>query len=792
MKIRISATRIKSWFQYHCERKFIYSGMDDKMKEAQEHHQLTEKEDSDWAIAGNTFEYNLVQKQLLDKGITVVHALGVNEEGHPKFIDVSQEDMLDFFTNPHTSDIYIAQAVLLDNDTFWFDVLGFTHAQKRLFSFHKGNPDLLYKTVQKVSDSKYKIQIHIIDIKATGTAMSFHKTQVAFYQLLLEGLIAEWKKKRLYDAHTIDISFANMSSIWHLGDTADAVETGAYTVTSFDNRIYRHMVLQFCKDEMLAMPSRRTDDKDDTRFHVYFKCEQCVFLPLCMQSLQYTDPKERDISAITGLSHQGKSVLRGLKIHTLQDIVTKLPNLDIKSLGSTSLQQKAQQYIVQAQSIMDNNIIMLPERKSLQMPPKIDCAIYLLVDRNPITNTLATCACRIVQDDKETLFRSHIIRNRMEEADAIQNIFTDIYVVLVAEEQRKDRIVHFFTYEPSEAEDIKNTLFRLINTVDTRQTIVQFAKMFPPDNIQPEVGYQGVSHIPGCSVQSVFRQVFVAPIQVYYDLARLSQVLHQSSPNIIHPYQPIENFQNPISSRLSIAICQEVDKNYSVGLASSITNDIYQRLCATESIVNWLCVQNRALPMEQQFLCLDKAPFQFFGKEFSFQHPQLDILHVQSELEDRLGLLGTLMQLAQPIQARVDQLLCIPNLKYVRKTDKDTYNYVVDFTADIEHAYTDIAVGDLNLLLTNGSAKILLHPETWPHNPESRAKRYYVSLEEYLVQDDHVAISFSIPKKQWDTVLSKIHEEVQRGESQWVLDKGYRDFTLFRLNPFFMALDARS
>ena len=72
-KIKISATRIKSWFQYRCERKFIYSAIiprnteDSKHKSKHEYSFIEKKpedEDRSWADAGNVFEDNLIVKQL--------------------------------------------------------------------------------------------------------------------------------------------------------------------------------------------------------------------------------------------------------------------------------------------------------------------------------------------------------------------------------------------------------------------------------------------------------------------------------------------------------------------------------------------------------------------------------------------------------------------------------------------------------------------------------------------------------------------------------------------------------
>ena len=72
-KVKISATRIKSWFQYRCERKIYLfgnhtSGHRRFQTEGTTYYSFIEKkpedQDRSWADAGNVFEDNLIVKQL--------------------------------------------------------------------------------------------------------------------------------------------------------------------------------------------------------------------------------------------------------------------------------------------------------------------------------------------------------------------------------------------------------------------------------------------------------------------------------------------------------------------------------------------------------------------------------------------------------------------------------------------------------------------------------------------------------------------------------------------------------
>ena len=61
---------------------------------------------------------------------------------------------------------------------------------------------------------------------------------------------------------------------------------------------------------------------DDTRFHVYFKCEQCRYLPHCGKAVSAdVPPDRRDLSAVPGLSHPSKQALLDAGIRSVAQLV---------------------------------------------------------------------------------------------------------------------------------------------------------------------------------------------------------------------------------------------------------------------------------------------------------------------------------------------------------------------------------------------------------------------------------------------------------------------------------------
>ena len=808
MQIRISATRIKSWFQYRCERKFIYSGISSKDNNYKKIKRKSEDEkQSSWGQAGNAFEDNLILNQLHPTPENSLYRENPNAEKEEGgfFAELDEETTRDFFCNPHTNYKYTFQATLPIVDDFWIRILGLTRKQQQNYVHSLVKPDILERKITKSKNGKSCITVKIIDVKATGKAMLFHRAQVAFYALLIEGLILNWTRRRLYDVKNVEIKIDAMGSIWHMDDSPDAVQTGAYVASDFRLKAYHHMVKQFCLNELVAMPKKKVVFEDSTQFHLYYKCEQCEFLPECLSSIQHKDVSKRDISAIVGMSKQAKNILLQNGMVNIGTLAKQLPHFDLNKLGSSVLVGKRDQFVSQAQTLMSNEIRRIPQRKTMQMPHKIDCKIYLLADRNPITNTLSTLACGIVHESSPMEIHSEIISHRQQEQTAILAVLSKIYHTLsqihVANTTKgAQKVVHIFTYEPSEAEDIKLALTRsleglLQSSSQKGNILIQFAKMFPPDNFTPEAEYKGVRHLPGCAVQSVLKQIYSIPVQVAYDLSRISQKVKQLGNASIKEYKPEGMFSAPFSSRLPIEVCNALVVNPTSELKDRIQQDIEHRLLATDSIVQWIIEQNTIIQRQdpdEAFLSLYKAPFEFLGDPDEFTDPNIAILATQTVLESRIALLQTLIGLAEPEEIRVANLRCINQMTYIDHR-KERRNFIVRFRCPPDAVHTDISSDDINLLLTDGRQQILLHPEKWPSDPNLgwRSRQYYVAMHSLEEEPHQTIISLSMSAAQWSKTgpIGRIHERVQQGKAHWVLDQGYRDWTLYRLENFFRAMD---
>jgi hypothetical protein len=164
-----SGSTIKSWFQYRCERKvrFELSSNDELQAAAVE----KDVRQASWAVLGNEFEDRVVTRLAREEG--------VRRPRRPK--EPLEEEVTLAFLRGELKVPYIAQANLTPrSEPSFLSGTGLT--------LNRNLPDLIRRTPGAKGEPDL---LTIIDVKATRNATAFHKTQVAFYGLVLEELLKE-------------------------------------------------------------------------------------------------------------------------------------------------------------------------------------------------------------------------------------------------------------------------------------------------------------------------------------------------------------------------------------------------------------------------------------------------------------------------------------------------------------------------------------------------------------------------------------------------------------------------
>lgn len=748
MQQGLSGSTIKSWFQYRCERKTRYEMMTPAELAAvpigNDHREQS------WAVLGIDYENRVVSRLARARR---VHLKRDNEDG-------LSDDLTNRFLRGQGSPDHAAQVNLRPRGRPPFLASAPNIILRRTFA------DLIRR--EPVPGG---FEFTVIDIKATRAARAFHKTQVAYYALLLEQVLIE---------RGIPGRVAAFGEIWRVPDDGDA--SGAdHQVERFALAPYRRIVEEFVAQTLPAIAAKQVHSTDDdaTFFHVYFKCEQCSYLSHCLSKVSPDRPAaRRDISAVPGLSHESKRTLLANGIATVERLARQGQGLSRVDGAGWALSRRADQLIARARAQRDDQIGPGSEEQTFLMPPRSDVAIYLLADHDPVDDGLVTLGYLHVEGGAQrSLVEVLDTADRAREADALVTVFSAIIADLEAVDRHNSalpdddpaaRQAHIFLYEPAEAHAIQNAVKRHLEDPRIRGGLLNMVRLFPPEDIVPEPEFKGMNHLPATAVRSVVEQLLAVPATVSYDLRQVSQALERVR-EVQTAYRPTPEFERPFSALLSIEVSRRLrERKPGHATVASIRDDVVQRLVATRSIVEWLQADNarRVAANQRPTLRLTKKPFRLQASFDPIGAGDLDVLKALELLENRAGMLDTLIRLAKPAAARRDAGNALGPLRLVR-IFQNQRSRVFLFRRPVLARDAEMTGGGLGIVLSDGSPEQLLDPRRWSD--------LAVTLLEPQPGDDPDIVRV----RMWENVFQGAAvQQLTRdlGNEGWWLDQTFVDF----------------
>jgi len=693
MELTISATAVKEWFQYRCERKFVYRCMS---SDAKKHIPIQEKRDpSRWGAIGNKFEREIIDHYAKTDGVKLLTP-------NPGDKQLSETQTVPFLkgTHAHTAATQLVLTETLSTRQLLTDL-------PEEVSLWNGHVDLAI--VSTTADATQRL-VHLVDVKATQHATRFHMIQVAWYALMTEALITDNQLGQTVkvDAH---------AEIWH-----GPVTNGLPTKTRFALAPYRGAILDWIKRELQNATHRLVDPQgDNTRFHIYFKCEPCEYLDHCTKAIEPPLPIEKwDVSAVPGLYPSSKETLRRHNIKTVEQLHRQQADLDGSEDLSARLRSKHKELTHRAKALLEQQVERVPGNITLRMAPKTDVAILLLADHNPIDAQLATLGVTVV--DRRTDTPDHtvvrLIRNRTDETAALRDVTTVIANTLkdVDGQNRthpSDNIIlHLFVYEPAESWDLATALGRQLNDPGLTEALFHLIRIFPPEGTLPEPEYRGYHHLPASALRTVMEDLYALPVKVSYDLARVSDALTRHATPPTAPYRPDDAFRQHFSSRLSLDHCVHlVDATLEPDLPA-IERDVRARLAAMAGLVRWLETEHTT----EKCLRLKKRPFQLYDTVHPVQtirQHSVDFLTAQTLLDARVQEFATLQELGDSRARRIERGNCV-GLKLVKHDATATGHWFLFNPISPQQLHNSrIRPGDYNLILSDGDHDRVLDRTQW-------------------------------------------------------------------------------
>jgi hypothetical protein len=563
------------------------------------------------------------------------------------------------------------------------------------------------------------------------------------------------------------------ASIWHIPENGQA-QGDAWHEDDFALAPYLRLIDEFFSRTLPEIARKKVaKDVDDTFFHIYFKCEQCAYLPHCRR---YVDdslpPGQRDISATPGLSHEAKRTLDRAGVHSVARLAAVAGLRQMDGAG-WSLSRRAETLVSRAAALRDGQVRRAPEPHSFLMPPRIDVGFFLLADHDPVDDTLVTLGYLKVEDGRTTeIIEVLPSSDRGAEADALVRVFT----LLLADLQRVDRLnlesdaglySHIFFYEPAEAISLQNAVKRHLDDSRVREGLLHLVRLFPPDEVVPEPEYRGMHHLPATAVRSVVEQLYSLPVTVAYDLRQVSIALANRG-MIADAYRPSPAFQRDFSSLLSIEVSRGLrERRRGHQCVEAVKADVRARLRATHAIADWLRAEHdRALDAGgPPMLRLAKQPFRLHGSFDPLQPGDLDVLRAFELLENRAGLLDALIRLAQPVHTRRDTQRCIASMR-LRQRRRLGRNYLLLFDVPRESREAELGPDDYGLILSDDDPDLRLDPRRW----SELGCRIMPSRD--VNRAGHLGVLVSAPVFEGALFQTLIRRAGERG---WCIDQAFFD-----------------
>ena len=764
MPLALSASTVKSWFQYRCPRKTRYSTLSTKERNAIPI--LQDVVTPPWALLGNQFERFVISR--LQTESTVLHPT-TGEDYLSQGLSIA-------FLKGKRPEEYAAQLLLEAHEPL----------RKHLNLSEDVTVRRSYADVVRIDRSGPEPVFQVIDVKATQRATPFHKAQVAFYSLLLQSTLS---------ALQVPGTLSRTGQIWCLPPGSKG-EDGQYRAEEFRLEPYQRLVADFFHNDIpIISKSVVTPNWDNTFFHIYFKCEQCEYLRHCRQAIrEELTPAERDVSAVAGVSHEAKRTLITLGIRTVGKLA-EAQGLRTSSEGSWTLRRRAELLTQRAHALITGAVQRIPGVASYLMPPRVDVGLYLIVDLDPVEDNLITLGY-LRSDVEQSKYVVEILPDgRPElESEALCKVLGELVKDLAEIDQHnaahtdspaQQVQAHIFLYEPSEALGLQDAVARHLENPLVRAGLLHLIRMFPPEDVVPEPEFRGVHHLPATALRSVVEQVFALPIMVSYDLRQVTQALAGTSPGLSTPYSPDPPFERPFSSRLAIDVCRDL-RDGQIG-AEAVREDVISRLNATRALAEWMMQENAAALQrdgDHAFLRLNKRPFRFQETLDPLNAVDLDLLHAFELLENRAGMLDALVSLAQPFTQRRDRARCVAQMTLIRHWRNNWGTYSLLFRVPPESRESELSSNNFDLILTNEDPDIRLSQQLWPLFEARIAPERpdFAASGQLLVNVSAVVFNGS----DFQRLLR------ETGDAGWFLDRTFKDFTTGRAADFMAFLSEES
>ncbi|MFC2177498.1 hypothetical protein ACFLRH_03685, partial [Actinomycetota bacterium] len=386
---------------------------------------------------------------------------------------------------------------------------------RNLIEFRDCYPDLLMAL-----DGPVGRAVGVIDIKASNMMKLSHRIQVGVYTLILEEILAE---------EGIGASISRMGGVWLYGQPEPEWFNLANIIPP---------IATFLEEEL---PRVLRQGKDDTFWHLNYRCEWCEYFSHCHNEADLTD----NVSLVPYMSHFAKRHLVGAgDIRTVGDLAAALntPAAPALVAGSASLEGRLRQLSQQVEALRSGDAVPTGAA-SVSMPKGEQLRIVLTLQSEPLTGQMYGYGInRVFGKDlfptpTATVTRVAAANSEAALRDLRRSLVTDLMSILgtihahntATDDWRSQKAVQTYVFDTYERGLLTSVLLDAALDPEVAKDALTLLFYFQrPEIVEAEDHPDTEVFFPVIALTEVIRSMLALPVPVSYQLGPVSRALAPS------------------------------------------------------------------------------------------------------------------------------------------------------------------------------------------------------------------------------------------------------------------------
>jgi hypothetical protein len=423
-----------------------------------------------------------------------------------------------------------------------------------------------------------RLELRVIDAKASEMMKLSHRIQVGVYSLILEAVVA--------DANVEGRAVGRLGGVWLYQQPEPEW---------FELARVRGQLEAFLSHDLARIMAL---DAHDAPWHLYFRCEWCDYYEHCRAEAE----DRNDVSLVPYLSTFAKRHLAERSVSTVNGLGALLdrPDADAQLAGCASLEGRAGQLRSSVAALLGGTPIGR-QSQSIGMPKGEHIAVMLTLQSEPLQERLYGFAINRVKGNdvygspSETIVRVAPDPTPATLAQLRSDLVADLRAVLDSvdafnrthTEWREQKTVQVFVFDGYERTLLVESLLDAVLDPSTAHAALELLFYFQhPDLVQADDHPATEVFFPVITIVDVLRGLIALPIPVVYRFGDVVDELQPSNYGFTYDASDFYNFA--LSNRLKSNAIFEIWERGRDDLIPNLERELQRRVWALSSVINGL------------------------------------------------------------------------------------------------------------------------------------------------------------------------------------------------------------